>query len=170
MAARTLNIFRCIALLAVVLAGSTVAHAANDCPWLNEATASGILGGDATGVYAPGIPAKASVCTFTETEAGETRQLIISVEVAATPHDRVMELVHACDVQSVPLASIGNEAMRCSAAKPGKVHGERIIGRVRDQVFIVAITTTATQDPVLDAHELAMRSMTAAEQVSGNLF
>jgi hypothetical protein len=164
------SIARSAALIVVVLACSTAARAANDCPWLNEATASSILGGDATGLYVPAAAGRAASCTFTQTSSEATRELAITVEIAASPHDRVVELVNACKAPSAPVASIGNEAMRCAAVSRGRAHGEQIIGRVRDQVFIIAITTTAKQDPVLDEHELGMRSQTAAEQVTGSLF
>jgi hypothetical protein len=159
-----------VALLAVAFTCSRAARAANDCPWLNEATAAGILDGNATGLYVAATPDKPGSCTFTEIASGETHQLIIVVEVAASPHQRMMALEHACTSPSEPLAAIGNEAVHCAAMPRGKPHGELIIGRVRDQVFTIAITSTAKNDPVLEPHELAMRSQTAAEEVSGNLF
>ncbi|UWZ82795.1 hypothetical protein [Occallatibacter riparius] len=169
MDAKVLNLARCIALLAIILGFSTMARAANNCPWLNEATASGILGGDATGLYEPAEAGKPATCTFAQTESGITRQLVIAVEIVAKPHDRLVELMHNCGPMSQPVPSIGNEALRCAAAD-GKAHGERVIGRVRDQIFTISITTTAERDSVLAPHELAMRSLTAAEEVSGNLF
>ena len=174
MAANALTVVRLLAkssvVLAVFFAGSTAARAANNCPWLNEATAAGILDGDTTGQYVPPEPGKPASCTFTQTASGETHQLVIVVEIAASPHDRMMTLMRTCGSQSEPLAAIGNEAVRCAAVTRGKPHGELVIGRVRDQVFTIAITTTATQDPLLEPHELAMRSQTAAEEISGNLF
>lgn len=169
MVAKMLNIVRCIALLAAVLGLSTAARAANNCPWLNEATASGILGNNATGLYEPAEGVKPATCTFTQVEGGITRQLIIAVEIVSNPHDRLVQLTHSCGTQSEPVPSIGNEALRCAGAA-GRAHGERVIGRVRDQVFTITITTTVEQDSILAPHELAMRSLTAAEQVSGNLF
>ena len=166
---KVLNFTRAIALLAVGLGFSTAARAANNCPWLNEATASGILGGDATGLYEPGEGARPATCTFTQMEGGARRQLVITLEIVTNPHDRVVELTHRCGPPSEQVASVGNEALRCAAAD-GKARGERVIGRVRDQVFTIAITTTAERDSVLVPHELAMRSLTAAEEVSGNLF
>lgn len=160
----------CAAFAVVLVACPMAAHAANNCPWLNEATASGFLAGNATGDYLPPAAGKAAICTFTRTEAGVTRELIITVEIAANPHDRLTALEHACGAQSEPLQAVGNEAVQCATITRNRSHSERVIGRVRDQVFTIDITTTAKQDPVLDSHELVMRSMTAAAQVSGNLF
>ena len=48
--------------------------------------------------------------------------------------------------------------------------GERLVGRVRDQVFTITISTTLKNDPILTRDEIKSRIYTAAEQVSGNLF
>lgn len=163
-------IVRCVALLLVTLAGSSTARAANNCPWLNEATAAGILDGEATGQYIPAAEGKPASCTFTQTASGQTHQLLVAIEVAAKPHDRMMALAGSCTSPSEPLASIGNEAVLCAVVSRGKPRGELVIGRVRDQVFTIAITTTAKQDSMFEPHEIAMRAQTAAEEISGNLF
>lgn len=169
MAARMRATIRRVLFVTAFLACSAAARAANNCPWLNEATASSILEGAATGEYVPATADKLATCTFTQTGADRVRQLIIVVEIAARPHDRMLALAHDCE-KPEPMPSIGNEVVRCPARMRGGAHGERIIGRVRDQVFSITITTTAKQDSVLSEHELSMRSTSAAEQVSGNLF
>lgn len=159
-----------VAILACVLAGSLTARAANNCPWFNEASASSILDGNAVGQYTPAAAGQLATCRFTETAGGKTRELVITVETATKPHDQLMALRSGCADTSAPLASIGNEALQCAMAANDTSHGERVIGRVRDQVFTIAISTTAKQDASLGPHELAMRSIIVAEQVSGNLF
>ena len=50
------------------------------------------------------------------------------------------------------------------------IHGARAIGRVCDQVFVILMTTTRQDDPILKSDALRIRINTATEQVSGNLF
>lgn len=147
----------------------TTAHAANDCPWLNEATASGLLGGDATGAFttANGEP---SVCTFTNHIPGATRILQVTVEIAAEPHALVTTDAHACGSDVAPIGAIGNEAMMCSISEHKGELGERVVGRVRDQVFTIVLSSTLKDDPILTRDTLKVRGYTAAEQVAGNLF
>ena len=56
-----------ICLLFLVASISAIpVYAANDCPWMNEATASGLLGGTAVGMFQAATTEKAAVCTFTQ--------------------------------------------------------------------------------------------------------
>jgi hypothetical protein len=155
---------------AVCLAGlPTVAHAANNCDWMNEATASGLLGGDAVGDVsaAAGEP---TVCTFTQMTAGVKRTLRITVEIAADAHARVGVLAQSCGADAAPIKAIGNEALVCAADDRKAGLGERVVGRVRDQVFTITIASSLKNDPVLNRDALKSRIYTAAEQVAGNLF
>jgi hypothetical protein len=68
------------------------------------------------------------------------------------------------------MKAIGNEAILCSADSGKRVLAERVIGRVRDQVFTITLGTTVKDDFVLTADERKKRVATAAEQVAGNLF
>jgi len=45
-----------------------------------------------------------------------------------------------------------------------------VVGRVRDQIFTITISTTLKNDPILTRDALKARIYTAAEQVAGNLF
>ena len=47
---------------------------------------------------------------------------------------------------------------------------ERVVGRVRDQVFTISISTVGKGDAALSMQDLKSRISTATEQVSGNLF
>jgi hypothetical protein len=68
------------------------------------------------------------------------------------------------------LKAIGNEALICAADDRKAGMGERIVGRVRDQVFTITIASSVKNDPILTRDILKTRIYTAAEQVSGNLF
>jgi hypothetical protein len=152
-----------------ILAAPAFARAANNCAWINEATASGLLGGDAVGevITTPGQP---TVCTFTQMAEGGKRTLRISVEIAGDAHARLAAIEQGCGADAAPLKAIGNEAQVCAADDRRVGMGERVVGRVRDQVFTITITSTVKNDPILTRDILKTRIYTAAEQVAGNLF
>lgn len=175
MASRTIRNFRGFlwafsAVLVICIAGIP-AHASNSCPWLNEATASGLLGNEAIGSYSaaasPGQPAN---CTFTQRSGASFRTLVIEVEITpdAAAKTRLME--KACSSERSPLQAIGNEAVICAEDDRGGRVGERVVGRVRDQVFMIRISSSFKNDPILTREALKTRVSTAAEQVAGNLF
>jgi hypothetical protein len=110
------------------------------------------------------------VCEFTQQGEGFKRTLRITVEIATEPHVRLGEVAQICGVDAAPLKAVGNEALSCSASDRKIGQGERIIGRVRDQVFTIVLNTTLKDDPILTRDALKMRVGTAAEQVTGNLF
>jgi hypothetical protein len=148
----------------------TVCKAANTCPWINEATASGLLGGEAVGA-ATGLDGGATaVCEFTLRGEGFKRTLRVTVELAPDPHARLSDVAQICGSDAEPLKAIGNEALVCKADDRKTGLGERVAGRVRNQVFTITIKTTMKADPILTREELKNRIGTAAEQVSGNLF
>jgi hypothetical protein len=159
-----------VALLGICLIGlSTGARAANNCAWINEATASGLLGGDAVGdvTAAEGQP---TVCTFTQVSAGVTHTLRLTVEISTDPHARVGVIAQNCGPDAAPIKAIGNEALFCAADDRKAGMGEMVVGRVRDQVFTITIGSSLKNDPVLKRDALKARIYTAAEQVAGNLF
>ncbi len=132
-------------LIAVTCRGEDV------CPWLNNATAAGVLGGQVT------LRKIADVCIFTSTFS----QLGIDVHTASLPYKLV------CGPNSTPLKAIGNEAIACSPEeKNGKI-SEQVAGRVRDRAFVVRITSTDRSIP-RSAFREKVRSV--AEQVAGALF
>jgi hypothetical protein len=153
-----------------LLVAPAVAHAANNCAWINEATASGLLGGDAVGEVSEAVPGQPTVCTFTQITAGGKRTLRITVEIAGDPHARLAAIEQSCGADAAPMKAIGNEALVCATDDRKTSIGERVVGRVRDQVFTITIASTLKNDPVLTRSVLKVRIFTAAEQVSGNLF
>lgn len=146
------------------------AYAANNCPWLNEATASGIIGAEAVGSYTAADGAQPAVCKFTEKGEGMARTLTITVELSTEAHARMTAVAQACGSGAEPLNAIGNEAVFCAADIRRGELGERAVGRVRNQVFTINISSTMRDDPILTRDALKSRIYTAAEQVAGNLF
>jgi hypothetical protein len=112
--------------------------AANSCAWINEATASGFLGGDAVGEVSVTAAAKRTVCTFTQRSAGVMRTLQVTVELSADPHERLGAIARICGTDVAQLTAIGKEAFVCAINNRKIVQGERVVGRVRDQVFTIA--------------------------------
>ncbi|MGA2851743.1 MAG: hypothetical protein ABSE46_22290 [Terracidiphilus sp.] len=166
------SIARRLVLLAIgviCLSLPALSHATNNCPWLNEATAGGLLGGDAIGMKT-GADGQPTVCTFTQQDTGVTRTLRITVEIASDPHARMSAVAQVCGADALPIKAIGNEALVCTADDRKGAVGERVVGRVRDQVFTITIASTLKADPILNRDALKARIYTAAEQVAGNLF
>ena len=172
-AANKTAISRRLALLvlgAICLMLPAASSAENNCPWLNEATAGGLLGGDATGVKTDPGSGQPTVCTFTQQGTGVTRTLRVIVEIAPEPHARMSAVAQVCGADVLPIKAIGNEALVCTADDRKGGVGERVVGRVRDQVFTITIASTLKVDPILNRDALKARIYTAAEQVAGNLF
>lgn len=152
-----------------VLNFDAVAHAENNCPWLNEATASWLLGGKATGSFEQSAEHQPAVCTFTEIETGFTRKLTLRVDVVPDAHSRVQALLQSCNTDSAPVPYVGNEAGFCTFTAP-KERGQRIFGRVRDQLFSISIGTTSKEDYQTHSDMLRLHLYSAADLISGNLF
>ena len=164
------SIRRVCRLAVILLALVEVCHAANNCPGINVATASGLLGGDATGSFSQVSPTQPAVCTFVQTSEGGTRTLRIAVEQTPDFLARLDSEYKSCGMDPAPLSSIGNEARICNADAPKKLVAERVVGRVRDQVFTITISSTVKRDFTQNREALKARVSTAAEQISGNLF
>jgi hypothetical protein len=68
------------------------------------------------------------------------------------------------------LPAIGNEALICGVGPRRKRSGERAVGRVRDQVFTITLSSSLKNDMVLNKDELRIKINMAAGQVAVNLF
>jgi hypothetical protein len=161
---------RFAALALFVLAAPSLCLAANTCPWLTEATAGGLLGGDATGAFTEAAGGQPAVCLFTSDAPGGKRTLRITVEVTAEAAARLTTEEKNCGPDAAAIKAIGNEAETCTADDRKGAPGERVVGRVRDQLFIITLSSTLKGDPVLTRDALKAKIYTAAEQVAGNLF
>jgi hypothetical protein len=162
-----------LALFGSVLAlggAATEAHAANNCPWMSETTASSLLGVEATGVYVAGTERKPAMCTFTQQIAQGERSLQITVELVGDPQARLAQAELTCGTDPAPMHAIGNEAIFCTGETGQSQRSERAVGRVRDQVFAITFVTSVKDDSVLTREALKARIYTASEQVAGNLF
>jgi hypothetical protein len=145
-------------------------YAKNNCPWINEATASGLLGGDAVNEFTEPSAGQPAVCTITQTGAGFTRTLRITVEVVPDTHARWQTAVEACGKNAASIQAIGNEASMCPLDNHSAGLAELVVGRVRDQLFTITMSTTLKDDLILTRMSLKEKIYTASEQVAGNLF
>lgn len=142
----------------------------NICPWLNVATASGVLGGAAT-ITIDKPDEHTETCLFQAPTAASADLLRISVTISADPQNAAQELVShekSCSTPAVPLRAIGNEAVQCST-NTARFRGARVVGRVRNSIFTIEIRShsrrsEATPNPLDEKIE------EIADQVAGALF
>jgi hypothetical protein len=120
------------------------------CPWLNAATASGVL------KSAAAVIVRKDRCKF-KARSGE-----LEIEVRTMPDaDRQFgALKKKCKSDAKPLNAIGNEAFLCARGDH-----ELVIGRVRDQLFTITLVMKG-----LNTEALSGKGRLVAEQVSGELF
>lgn len=156
--------------LLVLLGMSLPARGENKCPWLNEATASSLLDAPATGAYTGIGQFQPGTCTFSTHGEGGTRTLTIVVEIPLDAHAREGAMKEQCGSDALSIRAIGNEAWICRASEQHGRGSSLVVGRVRNQVFSIELSSTIKKDPMLDWDRLQSRSYLAAEQVSGNLF
>lgn len=166
----TLRRFISVAALFCLLVVPALSRAENKCPWMNEATASAILGDEAMGMVTGGGAEGATTCEFTQLGAGFKRTLSVTVEVTPDAHARLQTIARSCGGDAAPMKAIGNEALFCPIIDHKNGQGEFVVGRVRDQVFTITIKTTLKDDPILTREMLAIKINTTAEQIAGNLF
>jgi len=139
------------------------------CAWLNDATASGVLSGPVT-LALETAPDDQTICTFTNLRtAKDYSALRIMVQPLKDLSNSIVSHESLCTSPPAALKAIGNEAVSCSA-DVGYSRGEQVIGRVRDRLFIVTISSTMAQDSLMTRPALKEKARLIAEQVSGALF
>jgi hypothetical protein len=131
-----------------------MAAAEERCPWLNAATAGGVLGGSVQVTVTP------ASCEFVRKAGAQETTLRIEVTAASAPNAH-------CGPGAKPLKAIGNEAAACSYEGKAGWMAEQVVGRVRDQAFVVRI---GTNDRSAMAKTLREKARNVAEQVAGILF
>jgi hypothetical protein len=153
-----------LALLSVPLAHAAV----QPCPWLNAATAAGVLEGPVTVsvTYLDQENADAA-CEFTRKEDHIVRTLRIEVD---TMKDLTRDFPHylaKCGQDAKHLKAIGNEAVVCSKPGQNKQVAEQVVSRVRDRAFVVDVFSNG---PAAERDSIREKARKTAEQVAGFLF
>ncbi len=138
----------------IALCMAAVAAAEDRCPWLNVATASGFLGGAVHMTLTPGS------CEFVRQDGGHEMALRIEVASTSAPHAQ-------CGSGAEPLKAVGNEALACTYEGKQGWLAEQVVGRVRDQAFLVRISTNDRSTAPKTMREKVRK---VAEQVAGILF
>jgi len=158
-----------ILLLGLTTLLATVCPGQAKCAWINEATASEILGGAAT------VTAKVSdqgdgVCEFSQQQGGVVHQLRISVGIMTDIPKQFPSYLAQCPPPSTRLRAIGNEAVICSVLGKADQYAEQVVGRVRDQAFVVSVSSSVQNDPSMTQELRREKANRVAEQVAGILF
>jgi hypothetical protein len=110
-----------------------------------------------------------AACSFVYHDGNASRELRITMEQVQDPSQAMTGYKARCSGASSPLQAIGNEAVTCDADTKGQ-DGEQVIGRVRNQIFTVTITTSTRNDPSMSRDALKEKARDIAEQVAGALF
>jgi hypothetical protein len=156
-------------LLALLVLLPTVCLGQSKCPWFNEATASGVLGGAVT-LVAKVSDQGAGFCLFSRHEGTVVRQLRVSVDIMKEiSKEFPTYLAQQCPAKRTPLRAIGNEAVMCSI-EGNEEHAEKVAGRVRDRAFVVSVSSSAKDDATLTEEMRRERANLVAEQIAGFLF
>ncbi len=141
-----------------------IGQAAESCPWLNAATAGGVLGGPITRATTTRAAAGDDrSCEFIRRDGSLLFELRIEVETMSSPAKDFASYAVRCHSAAVPLKAIGNEALACS---DGQLT-EQVVGRVRDRFFLIRI---GTNDRSAQPTALRDEARRVAEQVAGILF
>lgn len=119
------------------------------CPVLNLATARGVLGEVQLSV-------SHNTCRFTSSDSELTIEIGALTEPSQFAHFAESACQGGRDVTA--LKAIGNEATACTVQT-----AETVVGRVRNQTFVIRLTAP-------NAKSLRTKTTALAEQVAGNLF
>jgi len=153
-------------LLGIIMAPA-MSHAEISCPWLNRATAAGVLGGPAS--LKVQSTAAEDICLFQYQRGTMSYDLQIVVDDIDLPARGAAPAPSRCSSQAIPLKGIGNEATMCGVDF-SSFHGERVAGRVRDREFVIRLGSSVKKDPAMTNEMLQLKARGVAEQVAGSLF
>ena len=191
---------RKVSWLAVVAIGITVCALASTecdaqtrCPWLNAATAAGVLGGEVqmTVTMAPESETEKgadqdgystpeqrfnrgdALCEFTRKADSGLYLLRIDVKTMNDPAKQFASFLALCKGSTAPLRGIGNEAVQCGMKDDAGVGREQVIARVRERVFTLTINRPPASPAASEkglANGLREDTRNVAEQVAGSIF
>lgn len=161
---------RYLGLLALLVSWPAIGQMNTGCPWLNVATATGVLRSSENSSMAALAEGGKAACDFTYHDAIASRELKITVEEVGDAQKTMAAYKTRCGSSVTPLRGIGNEAVTCAVDSRGTHYGQHVIGVVRDQIFTVTLITNKKNDPVMPREALKEKSRNISEQVAGALF
>jgi hypothetical protein len=162
------------ALALSLLIGSIVhtapCYAQTLCPWLNAATAGGVLGGDVQLTITNATPQGDATCHFTRRQDASTLTLTVDVHTINLPSKDFPTYLAQCGGTLLPIKAVGNEAFQCVSKGISTNGEEQVIGRVRDRAFILTVNANLIKQTTPAKTGLSQETRNLAEQVAGALF
>ena len=145
-------------------------HAEN-CPWLNAATAGGALGGTVS-TNLVHTSHEDVTCEFRLKRDKDVAILEIAVHTMNSPAQDFKTFRNACSTAATELRGVGNEAIECSLPDQQGAFIETIVSRVRERAFVLKWTFPQASDsiPAIPHEELQDKIRNLAEQIAGSLF
>ncbi|MDQ2840987.1 MAG: hypothetical protein M3Y72_08115, partial [Acidobacteriota bacterium] len=135
------------------------------CPWMNTATAGGVLGGNVNVTVQHASKNKEDATCEFKLEGPNLAILRIEVATMGSKPGDFAAYRARCGSQPSALRAIGNQAYACSLGS--KNTSEQVFGRVRDRAFAVEVNSNLKSATSASVREQARD---VAEQVAGNLF
>lgn len=136
------------------------------CPWINNATASDILG-DTVSLAVQSADGSTGTCAFQSSGHNAPRTLQIVVRNMEDGHETMGE-ESQCTANRESVKGIGNDAMLCDIST-ATLQQAQVTGRVRNRLFAIRVESSGKGQPTTEKM-LRDKATFAAEQVSGNLF
>ena len=156
-------------LLLIAVLMPAACYGQTKCPWLNEATARGILGGQVSVTVDLNLRGEGE-CKFSRQRGGVVFQLRISIGKMTNVAKQFSTYLALCPPNSPALRTIGNEAVMCTTEGKAGKYGETVVSRVREVAFIVSVSSSVKDDPQMTQQMRRDKANLIAEQVAGNLF
>jgi hypothetical protein len=110
------------------------------------------------------------VCEFSRQQGSVLLELRISVGIMTDIPKQFPAYLAECPPNSTPVRAIGNEAVTCSLQDRSDRYVEKVVSRVRDQAFVVSLSSSAPNDPSMTPEMRSEKVHLVAEQVAGILF
>lgn len=151
---------RVILVLAICLPAVNAAEPT--CPWLNAATAGGVLEGPVHAAVTKN--GEDATCEFARQSSPE--KLRIEVVTMGASRSELAAYKAQCVAPVAALKSIGTDAVSCGIETKNGEAAEQVAGRVRKQAFLVRVSAGAA----FSRDMLREKAIKVAEQVAGNLF
>jgi len=159
------------------------------CPWLNAATAAGVLGGEVQmtvsqpvdpgpvkGVGTAMYPDQLRMdrfdvtCEFHRKTDSADYSLHIVVKTMNDFSKEFPAFLAQCTGTTTALRGIGNEAVQCAMKNDSDMLHEQVIARVRDRAFVLTISRARGPQAAADGNPLSNETRNTAEQIAGSLF
>ena len=151
--------------LAAALFAPSHCMAQSACPWINSATAAGVLEAEVQ----TSVQGAAETCTFKGVKESGPRSLVVETRHIGDRRKTFAKAESRCTSAATPVKGLGNEAFEC-VADHGRSHGMMMIGRVREKLFVVSVVMPRYRDQGTLGASLEDKLAIAAGQVVGNLF